>query len=380
MNKDLTILFVSCSIHGYGADYSLISLCKEVKNKGLNPVVVVPKEGRSTEYFRQNNIKYELCEFKNWVHYRHIPIISEGFGILKLLINYLQSYYLYFRIKNKYNIIGVYSNTFTNCFGIFLSKLFKVNHIQHIREFGKEDFGRYFDFGDTLSYNYINQYTNKIICVSDIVAQKYKKYFKEKVIRIYNGIPSSNLNKKEKTSESLVRIVMVGRMSRLKKHITLVKAANILKKEGFNNFQIDLIGEGTEEAVLKEFVRENKLDNLINFLGYKKNFDLSVYDVGVICSSNEAFGRVTAEYMMNHLVVVGSNGGATTELIRHGKDGYIFDVDDYEDLAYCLKKLIINSIDREEMATSAYNRAKQLFSEDRYVEEVYNVIESVYQL
>ena len=173
---------------------------------------------------------------------------------------------------------------------------------------------------------------------------------------------------------------MVGRMSRLKKHITLVKAANILKKEGFNNFQIDLIGEGTEEAVLKEFVRENKLDNLINFLGYKKNFDLSVYDVGVICSSNEAFGRVTAEYMMNHLVVVGSNGGATTELIRHGKDGYIFDVDDYEDLAYCLKKLIINSIDREEMATSAYNRAKQLFSEDCYVEEVYNVIESVYQL
>ena len=56
-------------------------------------------------------------------------------------------------------------------------------------------------------------------------------------------------------------------------------------------------------------------------------------DLELVCSQNEAFGRVTVEAMMNMNPVIGADRGATKELIRDKYNGLLYKEGDYIDLA-----------------------------------------------
>ena len=71
------------------------------------------------------------------------------------------------------------------------------------------------------------------------------------------------------------------------------------------------------------------------------------YDIGVVCSASEGFGRVTVEYMLSKLVVVASNSGANPELLCNGEYGLLFRTFDEKDLSLVLVDAISKSKDRE---------------------------------
>ena len=63
-------------------------------------------------------------------------------------------------------------------------------------------------------------------------------------------------------------------------------------------------------------------------------------DVGLMLSTNEAFGRVTVEYMMQNLAVIASDTGANPEIITNGETGLLYELGDVESLADKMKSLI----------------------------------------
>ena len=90
------------------------------------------------------------------------------------------------------------------------------------------------------------------------------------------------------------------------------------------------------------------------------------------CSRAEGFGRVTAEYMYAGLCVIGSNMGATPELIEDNKDGLIYDYQNIHELSRCIER-IYN--DRELLRYLSKNGKKSAikFSSTRNAKEIYEV-------
>ena len=66
------------------------------------------------------------------------------------------------------------------------------------------------------------------------------------------------------------------------------------------------------------------------------------HNIGLTCSSREAFGRVTIENMMAGLLVIGANSGGTSEIVQNEQTGLLYCVDDALDLSRCLKFVIEN--------------------------------------
>ena len=128
---------------------------------------------------------------------------------------------------------------------------------------------------------------------------------------------------------------IVGGLSNSKNQIELIEAIHLLKRKDL--LQVDIIGSGENDYIsyLRLKIREYQLDNIISFTGHISNIGsiLTNYDIGIITSKKEAFGRVTIEYMLAGVAVVASRSGANIELIEDKKTGLLYDLGSIEDLA-----------------------------------------------
>ena len=104
---------------------------------------------------------------------------------------------------------------------------------------------------------------------------------------------------------------------------------------------------------------------------------LSSMDVGLMLSKNEAFGRVTVEYMLQNLLVIATNTGANSELIADGVTGYIYQIGNYNELAKKMKKCIDNKNEMIRIAADGRKFAMQHFLSTENTKAVYAVYEEV---
>lgn len=92
-------------------------------------------------------------------------------------------------------------------------------------------------------------------------------------------------------------------------------------------------------------------------------------------SPHEAFGRVTVEYMMAGIPVIGRNGGATPEIIIDNETGLLYN--SVQELSDKLKYLIDNKEYRLKIGEKGKNQATARFSEERYINEVTELFNSI---
>ena len=95
----------------------------------------------------------------------------------------------------------------------------------------------------------------------------------------------------------------------------------------------------------------------------------------LMCSKNEALGRVTIEAMFAGCPVLGRNSGGTKELIRHGTNGYLYnDID--EGVRY-LNLLIDQSDMTRLLVNEGRNFAINNFSEEVYGKKIIDIYKSL---
>ena len=171
-----------------------------------------------------------------------------------------------------------------------------------------------------------------------------------------------------------------------KNQILVVYAAKRLIEEGYNNFRIQIAGTSTSlyesqiyQKKIESYINDNNIQEYVRMLGYIKNMNeiRKWADIEIIASRSEAFGRVTVEAMMSSMPVIGSDGGANPEIIKHGDTGYIFENDSVDDLMQAMKKFLDSPQEIRRMGENGYNLAKQLFTAEqnaRAIEEFYNYV------
>ena len=101
---------------------------------------------------------------------------------------------------------------------------------------------------------------------------------------------------------------------------------------------------------------------------------LKKMDVGIITSLSEAFGRVTIEFMLSSMPVIGTNSGGTKEIVIEGETGYLYNVGDVNKLASCMQYYIEHHDYIMKDGLKGRNRAINMFSLDATVNNIYEII------
>lgn len=382
MKKEETnVLFITHYSDMYGANQSLCTLIVELKeNYHINPIVLLRGQGPICKFMDQHDIKYYIFHFFWWVY--------DGNGSKEFILSFAKQLRNIPRIIRTYKTIQindirlVYTNGLPANIGLFLSKLFGCPHIWHIRE-SIEQFKFKFSLGKFISKLLLINAADKYILISDYLVNAYSSLLPlRKIVRIYNGIEIPKTNTESKKENEAFNLCMLGIISEQKNNMDAIKALSILRNQKLGvNVILHLAGGYKQEywESLRKFIEEHDLTENIRFYGHINNYNtlLSRMNLGLMCSRDEAFGRVSIEFMMHRIPVIASNSGANNELIKEGISGEIYELYNSEELA----DKIIHFIEKPELlhslGQSAYDYAISNFSSVQNTKSVYKLIEEI---
>lgn len=370
----MRVLYITHYSGLYGANLSLLKLIIDLKiNYGIRPTVILPNKGEVIKELITNNIDYKILKFYPWVNVD----CSRSRLFIKTLINH----FLFFRINllMSSNFDIIHTNTIVTNLGGYLSKKKLIKHVWHIRELVKEHYNLSFNIGDVATGRFIEANSNSIIAVSKFVKEKYSEIILNKDIKvIYNGVSNYSVIEKGKRS-NIIQICALGEVSSSKNQIEIILACELLVYNyNIKNFRLSIIGSGEEGYIhwIKSIIIEKNLQQFISLKGHVSHVEvnslLNKMDIGIMSSLNEAFGRVTIEYMLNHLLVIASNFGVNREIISRSDLGIIYEAGDKFDLADKMADAISNYDSKNHIIDNAYTHVRDNFSSELNSQNIFN--------
>lgn len=370
--KKNKVLFISHYSDLYGSNMSMYSIVKYFKSKGVPVSVLFPQDGMLARMMQEDGISihffkivHEACYVKFNKKYLVLPILW--------MYNLLAFPILLLKVK-KINPNIIYSNSSCVILGGLIARILRIQHIQHVREFMDKDFGAYFLLGRSAKKRHLlNSY--KVIYVSNAVANETTDGVQSNGKVIYNGVKDPKTVKNNYCFDGNLRLGIVGYIDKSKQQDLAIKyLARIVAK--YPGITLHIVGDrkGPYKTYINSLVKRSSLENNVVFHGFIKGEDniYDKFDVLLMCSKNEGFGRVTIEAMRRNIPVIGYNAAGTSELIQHKIDGFKFvNYEEFEDSI----ETILNFPDVvSEIITHAKNKSDSMFSEETYAENVYNFV------
>jgi len=235
-----------------------------------------------------------------------------------------------------------------------------------------------------LFHRYILKYFVKtFICPSTTLKKYLKRSLKlkeEKLVYLPNFI-DMKVQENQKIEKKNNQFLFVGRLSKEKGIDVLIKAIEIAKKD-CPKILVKIIGDGPERRNLENLTKKLNLQDNIKFLGRIPNEKLSQYyqeSLALIMPSiwMENCPIVALEAMMNKTPIIASNIGGLPDLVGHNKNGYLFKMGDYKELASYIKKLYNNVEVSKKMGECGFKKVKREFSKERYYKKLTEIYKNV---
>jgi len=354
--------------------YLIINLRKK---HGIIPFVLLPKHGPFEQKLIEENIDYLVFTYASWRGPRDNKIVRFNLSYIMFGLNVFQAIRLTPRFK-KMKIDLIHSNSSLAVFGYFLKFFLCKPLIWHLREFGEHDYHLTYILGKNISGKIYNK-SDYLIAISKSIKRYYENIIPniDKIILIYNGVKPFEVVHKEKNDKK-INICIVGGISENKNQIESINAISVLiNTYGIKNISLYIIGSGDHIYVhnLVEFVKRIELENIVFFLGERNDIRelLSIMDIAIINSKNEAFGRVIIEYMFAKLPVVASNKGACVELINDNVTGLLYELGNVNSLANKLNILINDNSLRKRIGENGNKEAITRFSDEKNASLIFNI-------
>jgi glycosyltransferase involved in cell wall biosynthesis len=188
---------------------------------------------------------------------------------------------------------------------------------------------------------------------------------------VYHGIEDPLPNPDRPTPPQKMRIAYVGRLVPEKGIPVLLNAAKILKAEGYD-FEIRIIGDGSERLNLEELIQRNKLESSTSITGFLTGDALVhvLQDVSVVVMPStweETAGLAAIEQMMRGRLVIAADIGGLSEVL--GDAGLKFTPENAGSLADCLRAVIENPALIGSYGEKARSRALHLFQRSKMLAE-----------
>lgn len=230
------------------------------------------------------------------------------------------------------------------------------------------------------------RWTDHIVTINDEDFENAKKMRCKNVYKI-SGI-GLDLNKYEKTEfnkenfkkelgvENKKVILTVAEFIKRKNHKTMFKAFEELKYR--DDVVYLLCGCGKYKDKFEQYVKDNKLEKKIKFLGYRKDIDkiMQVSDIFLLLSFHEGLTLSIIEAMNFGLPVVCSNVRGNKDLIENEKGGFVVPATDYERTAQKLSYLLDNPTVCEKMGKLNQKNVKQ-YGIDNVIKELDKIYDEI---
>lgn len=135
-------------------------------------------------------------------------------------------------------------------------------------------------------------------------------------------------------------VIYVAELSYRKQQDLLIKAISRLQKN-INQIKLLLVGDGELLETYKKMAANFKLDNQVEFLGYRKDIDklLAMSDIAVSTSRQEGLPVNIMEAMATGLPIVVTNCRGNRDLITNNYNGIVVGVNDEKACANAIEKV-----------------------------------------
>lgn len=226
--------------------------------------------------------------------------------------------------------------------------------------------------------------TSKCFCVSEYDRCLAKKWFlrdSHKIITVHNGIGDDGLQRdaivRMLDNGSILRLIMVGRFSKQKDHMLLIKSVYDINKKYPGQVHLSLVGDGDLFAAANQYVVANNLGDFIVLLGESTCVDslLTQSDVFCLISNYEGLPISIIEAMRAGLPVIASDVGGNNELVVDGVNGYLVSRGDRKGLVQAIEKLIKDRT----LITEFGKRSQEKFRMEFTFSAMMQKIESAYR-
>lgn len=370
-----------------GAAHSFVEVMLNMKRMGVDPVVCNSIHNDLNDFLNQEGIEnYSIG---------HKPALSPfEYKFPKAPLVWLLMAYRYRKARNKAlgyvnkfinmsQIDLIHTNSARNDLGCYLAKQYKKPHVVHFREFADLDFNC--ALLNPFYYKMMNHYSERFITISDAVQKHWVKKGLDarKMQTVYNGIHWQDIveSTDESKQQETLNLVFTGGVFPTKGQHLVVDALCMLPEDLKHKFTLDVIGWSSEGYVekMKKKALDNGIAEQIHFLGSRNDVPklLGNYEIGLMCSRAEGFGRTTAEYMHARLGVIASDSGANPELIEEGETGLLFKSGDAHSLCNCLKNFYFDRELLVRCSKQAQKKARANYTDVINAENIFSVYKSV---
>lgn len=390
----MRVAFFTHYVQLYGANRSLLNLIDGLKSYKVESFVVAPGKGALIDSLEERKVPCMIVPLQWWSSER---LLGNDFServlkylewrkntIIKLLLNAYSIPKICKQLK-EWGIDILYSNSSVIPIGAMVGMWLNKPHIWHVREFGSLDYNLHLHWGQTL-FNFFFKRADAQICISQAIRSFYGNSLNaDKCHVVYNGVASKKLidklreeTIKSQKSTAYFNFAIVGLIHPNKGQDIAIHALSLIK-DSHPKTRLIIAGEDNHGGIyikqLQNYATQCGVEKQVIFCGFASN-PYDIYrqtDAVLMCSINEALGRVTIEAMTSCKPVIGYKSGGTTELILNEVNGLLYE-GDYTNLACCMRRLIENPSWANEMGEKGWSMAKDSYSTETYSRKIHEIL------
>lgn len=266
-----------------------------------------------------------------------------------------------------------------------LQKIAKKHNIPTVVHLHGSEFKKYYDECSDKKRKVISGFfedCGAVITLGTLWKQYIRSIAPKAKIHVLNN--SIHIPQQTVTQEQAeVNVLFLGVLIQRKGVADLLQAVKKLvdgkKLEGIS-VRFHIGGTGSEEETLKQYVRENSLENYVVFLGWldgvKKKNALETNQVLILPSYNEGLPIAILEAISYGMPVIATNVGSIAEAVLEGENGFLVDPGDVDGYENALQRLITDYPLRQSMAKKSRDLAEKQYDEKKYFVKLAEIFRS----
>ena len=315
------------------------SILKYSKKKNNINVTIIDAIGEWKNYRKIINPKIEIINLSKKNISESLPKVGFFKSRLSYALIFTLTFFKLLNLINKEKPDYIIAHLLTSL-PIFLTLIIKnkTKVIIRISGFPKLNLVRY------IFWKLFSKKIYRVTCPTTLTYEYLKKInifdqnklfvLRDPVIQLHEFLKKKNEKIEDLKIEKNNLIISIGRLTRQKNLILLIRAfKKILIK--YPNYHLLLLGEGEQKKLLTEETKKLKIQERISFLGYQKNVYkyLLNSDCFILTSLWEDPGFVLIEAALANTLIISSKcPNGPNEILSNGQNGFLFQNNNLSDL------------------------------------------------
>jgi glycosyltransferase involved in cell wall biosynthesis len=372
----LNILWLSHSAGAFGAERAMMESVTGLCSAGHSVTVVLPADsGERSPLWSMTGARITDVQSAWWMGARPATARDRLYSLRMITKAALQLR----RMLKSESFDAVVTNTLTVPTAALAARGVGLPHVWYVHEFGDRDHSLLFHFGERLSLAILDRCSRAVIVNSPAVAAHFERHIAPGKLQLLDYAVEIDRAEADVPAHEGLRLVIVGQVEPSKGQEDAIRALAVLAQRNFLA-HLDVVGPvgGEYQQSLAKLVGDLCLADRVHFAGAVLHPGpwFRAADIALMCSRNEAFGRVTVEAMKLGRPVIGARSGGTADLIEEGRTGLFYTPGNAEELADQIARLCADPDLRQSLGKEASERANGRFSTERHTHELLRILKN----